>query len=146
MGNTPTEFANRMRQRAKELPERVNEAVKESVEQMFIDMVHVMPVDTSQAISNTRIGVGSKPIGELQPYSTGSRGSTRGASSSKTISEGLADLATKKPGQTVYLSNTAKHIGDLDVGSSAQFAGGFIARAKVIFSLALQEASRNVWR
>lgn len=103
------------------------------------DLVYVTPVDTSKALSNWQIGIKSPPSGVLPPYTPGARGSTRSASASEAIAEGIQRLSTKLPGETVYISNLTPYIGELDKGSSAQFAGGFKARARLIGSKVARE-------
>lgn len=96
------------------------------------DLVTVTPVDTSEALSNWQIGIGSRPATNIPPYAAGRFGSTRALSAGEAISEGEQKLRAKKPGQTIYISNVTPYIGELDRGSSAQFAGGFTARARVV--------------
>jgi hypothetical protein len=115
------------------MPTLASDVARAGSQAILKDWLDVMPVDTSTAISNTRIGVGERPAGELRPFFHGRHGSTRGASAQEALSQGLAALQQKKPGEPIYVSNTAKHIGDLDRGSSAQFAGGFLPRALIVF-------------
>lgn len=138
MANDLAALAKRMRERAKGLDDLANNVVIESTEAMLREVVEVTPVDTSEAVSNWQVGVGVKPPAQIPPYFLGKKGSTRGSSSAKAIEEGAAELATKRPGQVVYLSNTAKYIVDLDGGSSTQFAGGFIPRALIVFRAQLK--------
>jgi hypothetical protein len=138
-------FAKSMRQRAERLPEVASYVAKEGSEAVLRDWLVVMPVDTSEALSNTRIGVGQRPGGSLEPFFRGRGGSTRAASAGRALDEGLEAIATKKPGQDLFVSNTAPHIGRLDAGSSIQFAGGFLPRALIVFRVAAAEAKKKMW-
>ena len=141
---TLTSLATSMRKRAAALPQLGSDVAKAGSEAVLRDWLEVMPVDTSEAISNTRIGVGERPVGTLRPFFFGRRGSTREASADRALQEGLTELQRKKPGQDVFISNTAPHIGDLDRGSSAQFAGGFLPRALIVFREAAQSAATRL--
>lgn len=139
-------LARSMRSRAQGLDELGNQIKREGVEAMLREMVSVTPVDTSEAISGWQVGAGVKPVAILPPHFAGRRGSTRGASSDKSIDEGLSELTLAQPGKPVYLSNTARHIGDLDRGTSVQFAGGFVPRALIVFRLAAKAAMKRLWK
>lgn len=144
MPNNLKAFAGRMRERARGIDTVANEITKEGVEAALRELVDVTPVDTSEAISNWQVGAGSKPLAQLPPFFAGRRGSTRASSSGKAIDDGLEGLKAKQPGQTVFLSNTAKYITDLDRGTSTQFAGGFIPRALIVFRVAIRGAAKRL--
>lgn len=93
------------------------------------ELADVTPVDTSKAISNWRIGLGSPVVGEIEAHYFGRKGSTELISEDATVIAARIALKAKKPGQIVYLSNTAKYIKDLDRGSSLQEPRGFVKRA-----------------
>lgn len=133
-------LATSMRKRAAKLPMLASGVAVAGSEAVLKEWLDVMPVDTSEAISNTRIGIDARPAGTLQPFFLGRKGSTRAASAAKALSDGVDELKAKTPGQTIYVSNTAPHIGDLDRGTSMQFAGGFLPRALIVFRVAAQEA------
>lgn len=131
-------LAKSMRSRAKALPELANGSAIAAVTAGLREMVDVTPVDTSEAESNWRVGVGSAPAGQLPPYARGRRGSTKAISGAEVFAQGTQELQTKKPGVPVWLSNTARHIVDLDRGTSTQFAGGFIPCALIVMRAAIQ--------
>lgn len=103
-------------------------------------LVYITPVDTSEHLSNWQVNLGNPAADALPPYFVGDRGSTRGASAQEAIAEAAAELAFKKPGQPIFISNLAPAIVKLDQGWSSQFPGGFVARAVVAFMLAVREA------
>lgn len=133
-----------MRKRADKLPTLASDIAEAGAGAVLREWLEVMPVDTSEAISNTRIGIGTRPSGSLPPFFLGRKGSTRSASAAKALEDGLAALQAKQPGQAIYISNTAPHIGDLDRGTSMQFAGGFVPRALIVFRLAAQAAAKRL--
>lgn len=146
MAKTLKTFAKSMRERAQRMPHLASDLAVEGTEAMLRELVAVTPVDTSEAISNWQVTLGIPSAAPRLPHFTGVRGSTRNASSKKAVSEGLSELAEKQPGQPVFLSNTAKHIVDLDNGSSAQFPGGFVPIALITFRVAVQAARKKLLR
>lgn len=137
-------FAKRMRKRSEAMDGLGNTVVIEASSAMLRELVEVTPVDTSEAVSSWEVGIGVKPVATRAPFFSGRRGSTRGASSAKAIEEGLAAIKAKRPGQSVYLSNAAPYIGDLDDGSSTQFAGGFINRSLIVFRVTFQATVKRL--
>lgn len=144
MANDLSSLARSMRRRAQGLDEFGNQLAKDGVDAALREMVSVTPVDTSEAISGWQVGVGAKPVAILPPHFAGRRGSTRGASSAKSVDDGLAELKIKPAGTPVFLSNTARHIVDLDTGTSTQFAGGFIPRAMIVLRAAVQATAKRL--
>lgn len=146
MGKSLKSLASSMRRKAERVPEIGNMLKVAGSRATLKELVEITPVDTSEAISNWQIGVGSRPPISLQPHFLGRRGSTRASSAGKSIDEGNIELKLARPGVPVFISNTAPYIGDLDRGTSMQFAGGFVPRALIIFRLALQTAKKNIWK
>lgn len=143
---TLRDLATSMRKRAEGLDTLASDIAVEGTKAMLKELVEVTPVDTSTALSNWQVNLGNPAADELPAAVLGSRGSTRGASADKTIADGLDELQYKKPGQPIFLSNLTPYIGDLNDGTSRQFAGGFIPRALIVFRLAVQDAKKRLLR
>jgi len=139
-------LAKSMRKRASGLETLASDIAVAGADAMLEELVAVTPVDESTALSNWQVNLGNAAADELPAAVLGSKGSTRGASADKTLAEGRAELQYKKPGQPIFLSNLTPYIGDLDSGSSRQFAGGFIPRALIVFRLAVQDAKKRLLR
>lgn len=107
-------------------------------------LVEITPVDTSEHLSNWQVFLNNRAPDAIPPYVPGIRGSTRGASSRVAIAEAQAELAFKKPGQHIWISNLAPAIAFLDAGGSRQFAGGFVPRAVIAFRNAVERARKGV--
>jgi len=135
-----------MRDRAKGLSTLASDIAVESTKAMLKELVEITPVDTSTALSNWQVNLGSPATNELPAAVPGSLGSTRRASANETIADGFDELQYKKPGQSIFLSNLTPYIGDLNDGTSRQFAGGFIPRALIVFRLAVQGAKKRLLR
>lgn len=125
-------LAAKLEKRVAVVSDAANADKKEAARAVLADLVLVTPVDTSRAVSNWQIGVGVKPESELAPYFPGRRGSTAELSSNTALSVGLSKIEQVQPGQPIFISNLTPYIGELDSGSSRQFAGGFRARATIV--------------
>lgn len=143
---TLKDLAKSMRERAKGMDDLASNLSKAGVDAMLEELVEVTPVDESTALSNWQVNLGTPAADALPAHVLGTRGSTRGASAAQALADGRAELQYKKPGQPVFVSNLTPYIGDLDTGSSRQFAGGFIPRALIAFRLGVQEAKRKFLR
>ena len=146
MPQTLKDLAVSMRKRAKRLETFASDVAVEGAKAMLEEMVEVTPVDITTALSNWQISLGSPPQLDRVAHTPVSFGSTRGASADKTLADGMAVLQQKKPGQPIFLSNLTPYIGDLDDGTSRQFAGGFRPRALIVFRLAVQDAKKRLLR
>ncbi len=133
-----------MRARAKGLDEFASELAKAGVDAMLEESVEITPVDESTALSNWQVSLGAPPPSAIRAHVLGRRGSTRGASAEKTLADGRNELQYKKPGQSIFFSNLTPYIGDLDKGTSRQFAGGFVPRFLIVFRLAVQDAKKRL--
>jgi len=126
---TLAQFATNMRKRAAALNNGASQLAVKTASTILTDLVHVTPVDTSQALSNWQVELDAPVESKIGPYFPGKQGSTQGVSSDAALAAGLAVLATKKPGQPIYISNVLPYIGRLNEGSSKQAPAGFVERA-----------------
>jgi hypothetical protein len=99
---------------------------------VLLDLVKKTPVDTSNALSNWIVSLGKINDLEPGPYYLGSRGSTFVASSNAAYEVGSKELDGKRPGETIFISNSTDYIEKLDSGSSQQEPAGFVYRAVVL--------------
>lgn len=133
-------FAKEMRRKAEAVETAASRLSVIGTRAAVETLVYITPVDTSEHLSNWQVMLGNAPADSLPPYVPGSRGSTRGASAQQAIAEANAELAYKRPGQRLYISNLGPAIGALDEGSSSQFPGGFVPRAVISFRTAMLAA------
>jgi len=120
-----------------------NEVKKQVVIAVVRNLVNVTPVDTSQALSNWIVAVGSKSYARIQPYAFGQRGSTQEISAAYAVAEAMKVLENVKPGQAVYISNNLPYIRKLNDGSSTQEPANFVARAELIGRKVAAAASKG---
>lgn len=137
---TLKDLAKRMQKLDEKISEQANERAKFAAIAALKYLLEVTPVDTSKAMSNWQIGINIPVPGPSIPaYSPGMLGYTSAASYREALAVGTALLSQKKPGETIYISNVTEYIGELDRGSSRQFAGGFAAKAAVVARRAARE-------
>jgi hypothetical protein len=123
-------FAKHIRSVEKRIMEELNQAANDAALIVLDDLVNNTPVDTSNALSNWQISLGTPIMDERPPYFPGIKGSTREESAAATMAAGRFILRTKKPGEIIYLSNNAPYIVGLNEGlTSALNRGGFVERA-----------------
>lgn len=136
MGTLKT-LSKRMTKLAEDLPVRASKLASDTAYEVISELVSSpptgTPVDTTNAESNWRIGLGEKPTGTIGPHVPGSKGSTQGESATAVLNAAATALATKKPGQTIYISNAVPYIRRLAYdGHSRQSPPGWVEGAVLI--------------
>ncbi len=132
------QLAERMRKKAKTIPTMGNELAIKVANVIVEDLATVTPVDETTAISNWQVQLNSPVQSQIRAYFPGSKGSTYSASRQATIENAAAELAGKKPGQPIYLSNVLRYISILNGGSSTQEPRGFVERAVLLGRLVVR--------
>lgn len=123
------DLAKRMHEYAVDLPKEVNRVAVACAEVILYDLVKKTPVDTSNALSNWVISLGTLNGEEIGPHFTGSKGSTYIQSSNAAFLVGTLELKEKVQGQNIFISNSVEYITDLNNGTSKQEPAGFVHRA-----------------
>lgn len=129
MARNLLDLAKSLEKRAALIPEFGSQFAKHVAETIVTELARVTPVDTSQAISNWTVTLDSPASEFVGPHYPGHHGSTYTASSEETILLGKIALLKKKPGQSIFITNNADYIRDLNDGSSPQQEAGFVERA-----------------
>lgn len=109
-----------------------NEVKKKVAIAIVRNLAYVTPVDTSKALSNWQVSLGTKPLGRIDPYFFGQQGSTQELSAAYAVAAAMKVIENAKPGQPVWISNNLPYIRRLNDGSSTQQAANFVARAELI--------------
>ena len=135
---TLNDLAKRMLRKADEVPEMANKLAVKVATTIVTDLAHVTPVDESTAISNWQVQLNLPVQSPIAAYYPGSKGSTYSLSASATIDAAKAELAAKKPGQTIYLSNVLRYITFLNQGSSTQAPAGYVERSVLLGRLVVR--------
>lgn len=95
-------------------------------------LVYKTPVDTSTALSNWQVSLGAPNSLFINAYVPGFLGYTQAPSAREALEVAKRILETKKPGQTIWLSNNAPYIMDLEHGTSKQAPAGFMSGALML--------------
>lgn len=122
-----------MRERADKLPERVSR-IAATVADEIMQVLEApppegTPVDTSKALSNWQVGLGTAVDDQIGPIVPGEKGSTQGASSAAALAIAAAVLAVKKAGETIYISNALPYIRRLNDEGYSKQSDHFVERA-----------------
>lgn len=127
----------------KAIPEAASKVAKAIALTIVADLAYKTPVDTSNAISNWQTTLDAPAGVEIPPHYMGSRGSTFAASAGETVIRGKLTLASKHPGQSIYIANNADYIRDLNNGTSTQAPKGFVERAEALGRLVGKERAKT---
>lgn len=133
------DLADRLEKKVVAIEKAASEAAKGAALEIVQDLAESTPVDTSMAVSNWQVTLGSPTFSQIPPHYPGDLGSTRAISSAETVANAKAALSAKKPGQPIYITNNTDYIRTLNDGSSAQAPAGFIERAIMIGRMALSK-------
>lgn len=139
---TIAQFSRNMRKRSRQVGNSATRAVKTASKASLRALVEATPVDTGEARSNWRVGIGAAPTAVIPPYVPYPKGSKangagrgEGANASAAISAGNARIDAVRGisglGLTtaIIIANNSRQIGFLNAGSSQQAPGGFIESA-----------------
>lgn len=119
-----------MRQIGKNVETGTNKVTKRAALVIDQSLVLGTPVKTGRARSNWVVQLISPARSVIEPYAPGDNlgiGETQNAAAA--LAQGRAVIATRQLGQDIYISNNVDYIGDLNDGSSAQAAAGFVENA-----------------
>lgn len=108
-----------------------NRATKQAAIVALEYLVNNTPVDTTQALSNWRVGIGGPVQGIIPARVRGIAGVTRSASAAVTIAEGRQRINSRKPGQPIHITNNLRYIEGLNNGTISNQASGFVQGAIV---------------
>lgn len=131
MGNL-LDLAERMDKLADKVGEASSEHAKKVALTIVGDLAYHTPVDESTALSNWIVTLDSPSTAKIDAHFLGDSGSTQKASAQETIDRAKQVLATKKPGQRIFITNNLPYIRRLNDGYSAQAPAGFVERAVLI--------------
>lgn len=105
-------LAKRLDKFADNLPKKINKLAQQTATDVLIEVTkrEVTKVDTSEAVSNWRIGLGAKDPSTRAPFFKGKGGTTAAASRAEVRLVGKIKIAQKKPGQEIHISNSVDYI------------------------------------
>lgn len=130
------------------LPDRIEKAANKLavgfVEAVDRDLVNHTPVDVTTAVSNWQASLNAPPAFDLPAIVPGEHGSTAGQSRPEAVAHVIRVAAEKDPGETIYLSNLAPYIIDLNNGTSKQEPAGFFQRGILVGELYVRRTGLRI--
>lgn len=126
------DLSKNMRRIAKGLPKQFDDLAKGTALAVVTDLAINTPVDTSKAISNWKVTLIAPYPLEVEPYYPGFSGSTYTKTVSETIADAERNISKRRSGETIFITNNADYIIDLNDGSSKQEPAGFVQRAVIV--------------
>lgn len=124
-----------------------NSVCQDMASTILKDLTEVTPVDTGTALSNWIVTLDAPALAlQFTAYVPSPKGRMKGgvwvhavdpvataqANAPQTLQAGLAVIATKLPGQSIFITNSLDYIATLDAGSSSQAPAGFVDRAVIL--------------
>lgn len=119
--------------------ERTNRAAVAMVRTLALST----PVDTSQALSNWIVGIGSPDPSFIGPWVPGEAGSTRAQSAAEAVKVAELMLRSRKPGIPFFITNNAPYIQLLEDETHSRQPGRFVAKGQLAFKVAMREGKRK---
>lgn len=129
---TLLDLANRLEKTAGAVDKAASDAAVTVALTIVGDLAFKTPVDTSKALSNWIVTLDSPSNATIKPHFGGKKGSSYRSSAAETIALAKKVLASKKPGQSIFITNSLPYIKRLNEGSSEQAPAGFVERAVLI--------------
>ena len=119
-------LARQIRQFKKETDKRILKGKQNIAGAILYYLGNDTPVDTSKAMSNWIVNIGTARGGVIPPYFMGEYGSTGGQSLSAMMAQGLAVIRRAKVGEAIFITNSVDYLVDLNDGYSSQAPANFI--------------------
>lgn len=126
------DLAKRMKRIALLLPTEGARCAVETALMMELTLVRETPVDTSLHLSNWQASLDVPFDNEIEAYFEGSFGSTRKESGDAALFVAKNNIQSKKPGETIFLSNNGPVIRELDDGTISKQPGGFVQKSLLV--------------
>ena len=138
------DLANDMTKLADSIPQAVADVGNQVALTIVGDLAYHTPVDTSKALSNWVVSVGTPSTSEIKAHSAGKFGSTQQQSAAETLAQAKQALANRKAGQTIYITNRLPYIKRLNEGYSKQQPAGFVERSILVGRIFMRTAKVNL--
>ena len=123
---TLRKLAARMTREADEIETQASDKAVAFALTVIGALAYETPVDTTLAISNWEIGLGSPVSSRRGAFFPGEKGSTYRLSAQAVIKDARAKLATKTPGQSIYISNLQPYIRKLNYEGHSKQGSHFV--------------------
>ncbi len=121
-----TDFIARMKARGEQVEQRLKEGVQAVAFAVVRQVITASPVDTGLFCANWVASIGTPSAGVRLPFSPGKQGRTGAANKSEAIRQAESVIASRKPGQDIWICNNVDYGRDLNAGSSRQAPANFV--------------------
>ena len=123
--STLEQLADRLESLSDRLADEINSAKIDAALAIVKSLGDNTPVDTGRNVSSWEAGVNHRPDGDRPAFVPGD-----GQSSARAmIARNGQIIRTAQPGESIFISNSAPVIKQLNEGASPQESGGFVQRA-----------------
>lgn len=129
---TLLDLAARLEAKAKDVPKLASNRAIAAAKVLVDTVVWRTPVDTSKALSNWQVTLTAPAYNTIPPHAPGYHGYTQFQSAQAAIAAVERVLSTKKPGQTIFISNNVHYIRKLNNGFSRQAPAGFVEASVLV--------------
>ena len=137
---TLSDLADRLEAKARKIEQAASDIAIDAALAIVGNLVYATPVDTSQALSNWQVSIGSAITSKIDAYYPGEYGSTQRASAGEALAAAKAALKNKKPGEVIFIRNNVPYIRRLNDGYSKQAPAGFVERAALVGRVVVRNA------
>lgn len=125
-------FKERMKERGERVVRNANQLKRKAALACDAAVVLATPVDTGRARSNWQASLNAPAGSTIEPYATGSQGSSAGQNAQAAIEQGKGVIGQAQSGDGIYITNNLPYIGRLNDGYSAQAPAGFVQEAVLV--------------
>lgn len=122
------DLAKRLRGKAGAIEKEASRCAVEMAIGFVREVAYSTPVDTSQALSSWIVTIDDPTADKNPPHFRGKGGSTRNISAAETVAQARQVLATKRPGQPIYIQNNQPYIRKLNDGGHSKQPGRFLEK------------------
>lgn len=120
------DLANKLDNLSTKIEEKASNTAVEFALDLLDELTESTPVDTSKAVSNWQVSIITPETREIDAFVLGNRGSSRDMSIEMARMNAKNTLSAKKAGDSIFITNNADYIADLNNGTSLQAPAGFI--------------------
>lgn len=126
MARNLDDLANMLEAKAKSIAVINSSRAVETATILLRKLIEATPVDTTTALSNWQVELMNPKRAFISAYVPGFLGYTTSQSAAQALSVGIAAMENKKPGESIFISNNAPYISNLNAGTSKQAPAGFV--------------------
>ena len=128
-------FAKEIYKDAEQIEDEITHSISILTGVILTKLAVTSPIDTSLSVSNWQVSLGRPALSTTQPYYAGKGGSTATSSGKAMVEAGKAEVKLRRPGETVYISNTINYTYYINYQSESAITHktpGFFVEASIL--------------